>query len=93
MNNTKSTHEFTEGELERRAGGLEESGIRRFADDSHFSLRYSDQQVEESTNSKLRDLNMRIQGSQNSPTSGKANAKWCAKISTHVSINSNHNMH
>ena len=38
----------------------------------------------------LRDLNMRIQGSQNFPTSGVANAKWRAGISTHVSRNSNH---
>ena len=37
--------------------------------------------------SKLRDLDMRIQGSQNSPASGDANTKWHTWISTCVSIN------
>ena len=36
MNNTKGTHEFTEGKLKRRAGGLEEWGFRRFTDDPLF---------------------------------------------------------
>ena len=36
----------------------------------------SDQQPGESPSSKLQDLDMRIQGSQNSPASGDVNAKW-----------------
>ena len=39
--------------------------------------------------SKLRELDMRIQGSQNSPTSGMMNAKWRTWSSTRVSINLN----
>ena len=39
---------------------------------------------------KLWDLDMKIQRSQSSPTSGDANAKWRAKISTRVSINLNY---
>jgi len=53
----------------------------------HASLRISYQQPGESTSSKLRDPDMRIQGSQNSPTSGVANAKWLAGINTCISIN------
>ena len=52
-------------------------------------LRDPDQQLGESTRSKLQDLDIRIQGSQNSPTSGVGNTKWRAKISTRVSINPN----
>ena len=48
------------------------------------------QQLGEYTRSKLQDLDMRIQGSQNSLASGDTNAKWRAKISTRVAINSNH---
>ena len=38
----------------------------------------SDQQSRESPSSKLQDLDMKIQGSQNSPGSGDADAKWLA---------------
>ena len=41
----------------------------------------------ESTCSKLRDLNIQIQGSQNSPMISKMSAKWRAGRSTCVSIN------
>jgi len=39
--------------------------------------------------SKLKDLDMQVQGSQNSPTSGVMNAKWYVETSTRVSINLN----
>jgi len=41
-------------------------------------LQISDQQPRESTGSKLRDLDIRIQEKQNSLTSGVVNAKWRA---------------
>ena len=56
---------------------------------STLSLRIFDQQLGEFTSSKLWDLDLRIQGSQNNPTSGVANAEWHAGISTCVSINLN----
>ena len=44
----------------------------------HATVHFSGQQLGESTRSKHQDLNMRIQGSQNSLASGDANAKWLA---------------
>ena len=44
-------------------------------------------QQEDPLQSKLRDLDMRIQRSQNSPASGDAKARWRAEISTCVLIN------
>ena len=50
----------------------------------------SDQQLGEFTRSKLQDLDMRIQRSQNFPASGDAKARWRVWISTCVSINLDH---
>ena len=70
--------------------GPERIGLWTVCRWSTLPLRNSDQQPEESTRSKLQDLDMRIQGSQNSPASSDANAKWRALISIRVSINLNH---
>jgi len=78
MNGTNSAHEFTEGKLERRAGGPGRMGLWTVCRLSKLPLRFSDQQLKESTSSKLWDLDMKIQGRQNSPASGDANAKWRA---------------
>jgi len=67
--------------------GLERMGPQTVYRWSTLPLCISDQQQGESSSFKLRDLEMRIQGSQNSPTSGVANAKWRARINTRVSIN------
>ena len=90
MNSTKGTHELLKGKTRETSRGPERIGSQTVCRWSTLSLRHSDQQSGESTSSKLWSLDMRIQGSQNSPTSGVVNAKWRAKISTHVSINSNH---
>ena len=77
MNSTKGAHKFTEGNLRDVQGGLEgkaSDGLPVI----HASADISDQQQGESTSSKLWDLDMRIQGSQNSPASGDVNAKWHA---------------
>ena len=68
------THEFTKGKLERhtrRPGRIE---LQMVFWGSMLPLRHSDQQLGESTSCKLRDLDMRIQKSQNSLTSGVVNA-------------------
>ena len=78
MNSTKGAHEFAEEKLERRAGGPRRIRLWTVCRWSTLPLHLSGQQLGESTSSKLRNLDMRIQGSQNSPASGDANAKWRA---------------
>ena len=58
--------------------GPRRMGLQTVCWRSTLPLRISDQQPEESTSSKLLDLNMQVQGSQNSPTNGVMNARWCA---------------
>ena len=58
------THEFTKGKLERHTGGPGRIELRTVCWRSMLSLRHSDQQLGESTRSKLQNLDMRIQGSQ-----------------------------
>jgi len=90
MNSTNGAHQFTGGKLERHAWGPRRIGFWTVCWGSTLPLHFSGQQLGESTRSKLQDLDMRIQGSQNSLESGDANARWRTKISTRVSINSNH---
>jgi len=90
MNDTKCAHEFTEEKLKRHAGEPARIALQIVCRWSTLQLHHSDQQLGESTRSKLWDLDMRIQGSENSPASGDANAKWCAKVSTRITINLNH---
>ena len=89
MNSTKEVQSHNEKALERE-GGPERMGLWTVCRRSTLPLRLSGQQLRESTSSNLQDLDMRILRSQNSPASGDANVKWRAKISTRVSINSNH---
>ena len=74
------THEFTKGKLERHTGGPGRIELQTVCWGSMLPLRHSDQQLGESTCSKLYDLDMRIQRSQNSPASGDAKAKWRARV-------------
>ena len=76
MNSTKGADEFTEGKLERRVEGPGRIVLQTVYWRSTLPLHFSGQQLGGSTRSKLQDLDMRIQRSQNSPTSGDTNAKW-----------------
>ena len=58
------THEFTKGKLERHTRGPRRIELQMVSWGSMLQLRHSDQQLGESTRSKLHDLDMRIQGSQ-----------------------------
>ena len=60
----KGTHEFTKGKLERHTRGPGRIELRTVSWRSTLPLRHSDQQLGESTGSKLQNLDMRIQGSQ-----------------------------
>ena len=64
MNSKKGTHESTKGKLERHTGGPGRIELQMVCWRSTLPLRHSVQQLEESTRSKLHDLDMRIQGSQ-----------------------------
>jgi len=75
MNSTKDA-QVTKGKLGRRVRRPGRMGLQTVCRKSMLPLRISDQQPEGSTSSKLWDLNMQVQGSQNSPTSGVVNAKW-----------------
>jgi len=55
--------------------GAKRMGLWKVCWRSTLPLHLSGQQLGESTRSKLWDLDMRIQGSQNSPANGDANAK------------------
>ena len=89
MNSTKGAHEL-QNENSRDAQGtwkdMPQDGLPMI----HASAAHLNQIPGEFISSKLRDLDMRIQGSQNSPTSGVANAKWRTRISTRISTNLNH---
>jgi len=74
-------------EPSRRPGRM---GLRTVCWRSTLPLRHSDQQLGESTRSKLQNLDMRIQRSQNSSVSGDEKARWRVEISTCVSINLSH---
>ena len=50
----------------------------------HATAHFSGQQLGESIRSKLQNLDMRIQRSQNSLVSGDEKARWRAEISTCV---------
>ena len=89
MNSTKGVHELQKKNPRGEQGACR-IGLWTVYRWSKLPRRISDQQLEESTRFKFWDLDMRIQESQNSPTSGDSNAKWRAKINTHVSINPNH---
>ena len=64
-------------------------GLKTVSRWSTLPLRIPDQQPKECISSKLWDLNIQVQGSQNSLASGVMNAKWYAGSSTCVSINLN----
>jgi len=67
--------------------GPEMMGLQTVYRWSTLSLPISDQQPGESTSSKLRDLDMKIPGSQKLHNEWVVNAKWRAGISTLVLIN------
>jgi len=56
----------------------ERKGLWTVCQPSTLPLRFSNQQLGESTSSMLQDLDLSILGSQNSPMSGMTNAKWQA---------------
>ena len=88
MSSTKSANELQKENSRDEQGAWKD----RASDGQRWSmllLRIFNKQPWESTSSKLRDLDMQIHESQNSPTSGVVNAKWRAGTSTRVSINSN----
>ena len=58
------THEFIKEKLERHTGGPGRIELQMVSWGSTLPLRHSDQQLGESTRSKLHNLDMRIQGSQ-----------------------------
>ena len=74
MNCTKGAHESQKETQEpcRRPGRI---GPQMVCQCFTLTLRISDQQPGEFTSSKLRDLDMQIQGSHNSPMSGEVNVK------------------
>ena len=80
MNSIKDTNEL------QKENSRDEQGAWKDKPIFHAT---SDQQPKESISSKLWDLDIRIQGSPNSPTSGVVNAKWHAGTSTRISINLN----
>ena len=90
MNSTKEVQSHNRKNSRAEQGELGRMGLWTVCRRSKLLLHLSDQQPRESPSSKLQDLDMRIQRSQNSPASGDANTRWRARMSTHVSIKPNH---
>ena len=63
----KGTHEFTKGKLGRRTRGPGRIELWTVCWRSTLPLRHSDQQLGESTRSKLHDLNVRSRGVSDTP--------------------------